>query len=114
MTEPSRPSEASETTGTTESAAPQPGQPEQPAWQRATGSAHFSVTAITDDTLRVAVARLDAPPHRTWSLAPEAAHLRANSAEVEKQGDFVSLRTEALRATFSVSGDGRSLQLRVT
>ena len=111
MTEPSRPSEASDTAGTTESAAPQP---DQPAWQRTTGSAHFSVTAITDDTLRVAVARLDAPPHRTWSLAPEAAHLRANSAEIEERGDSVSLRTAALKATISVSGDGRSLQLRVT
>ncbi|HET9979360.1 MAG TPA: glycoside hydrolase family 31 protein [Ktedonobacterales bacterium] len=102
--------EPSETTATP---APQP-QPEQHGWERATIGARFSATAISDDTLRVAVARLDAPPHRTWSLAPSAAGLHPNTVALDDQGDSVSLDTGILNAGISLASDGQALQLHVT
>jgi len=83
-------------------------------WQRATSSARFSAAAISDDTLRVVVTRLDAPPHRTWSLAPSAVDLRPGAVAIDDQGDSASLRTDALRARLTPASDGHSLQVQIT
>ena len=82
-------------------------------WQRETRSARFSVAAVSDETLRVMVARLDAPAHRTWSLASSAADLRPTTVTMDTQDDMVTVRTDALRARLTLSANGESLQLYI-
>ena len=103
----------SEPTETTESAGTPPA-PDQYVWQRATSSARFSVAAISDEALRIAVARLDAPPHRTWSLALTAADQHPAPLTRDDQGETITLQTNALRAALTPATNGHSLHLRVT
>lgn len=83
-------------------------------WQRATASGRFSVSAMTDEILRIAFAPESAPPHRTWSLAPSAADQTANDVVVDDQGDSATVRTNTLQATLSVATGESRLHLRVT
>ena len=90
-----------------------PASPSSHRWQRSGANGHFSVDATSDEILRVAFTPLNAPHHRTWSLAPSAADLHATSAEIEGQGDDISLRTSALHATVRTSNEGGMLSLRL-
>ncbi len=87
----------------------------QQVWQRATASGHFRVEATTDDILRLAFTPIDAPPHRTWSLASSAANLSAAAVEIDDQGEIATLRTNALQVSVSLGlpDSAHSMRIRI-
>lgn len=59
----------------------------------------FTLGAVTADILRIAFTRRDAPPHRTWALAPGVAALPAPATTLERAATVLRLRTATLVAT---------------
>lgn len=85
----------------------------QPHWQQTSAFGLFSVAAVTDDIVRISFAPTRAPGHRTWSLAPEVAALRATAVTVDDQGAGARLSTTGLLVTMTLAEGDRALRLQI-
>ncbi len=65
-------------------------------WRITTSLGVFTVTAIIDDIVRLALTPDEAPDHQTWALVPEVASLPAPQVNAERHDDWLILRTASL------------------
>ncbi|HKD77585.1 MAG TPA: TIM-barrel domain-containing protein, partial [Ktedonobacterales bacterium] len=68
-------------------------------WHISSQPGIFTITAVTDDIVRLALTPTDAPAHQTWALAPEVAALPAPQVVVEQHDDRLILCTASLAVT---------------
>ena len=65
-------------------------------WQHATQLGMLTITAVTEQIVRVALTPVGAPAHQTWAIAPTVAARPAPSLTASNQGDQLVLQTSAL------------------